>query len=167
MQQPTACPHCNAVPVTAKARFCGKCGKPLTLPQIAVVSPAFAAPITPTFQHQPRRILFACTASPIIGVGLGAEPAALFGLWLKYCGLPEVIVPFCAATGFISLTALIAYIILSDKISFLSAITGRRKVESVLPRSGELNPKLVEPGQFQQELPHQWAKQPETTGVKR
>jgi len=133
MKPPAPCPYCQAVPATPGARYCGQCGKPL-LNAITVVSPAFAAPITPTFQYRPRRLLFACFASPIIGLGLGAEPAAFFAMGLVDTGWPEFIVPLFALGAFAGLTALIAYIILSDKLSFLTAAARRRRLERVEAR---------------------------------
>lgn len=195
MKQLVTCPHCQAIPATDTARFCGKCGMPLTarqaaavVPQsptstapvsnapapgtpLAVVSPAFDARITPTFRHRPRRIFFACTASPIIGIGLGAEPAAIGGLWLKYsCGFPDAIVPLCALAGFVSVTSLIAYIILADKLAFIAALVERRKVEAVTPKEpAPIDAAGQAVGDIQQLLQarsHQWAEPESSTTIK-
>lgn len=226
--KPATCPHCNAIPTSAQARFCGKCGKPFVTPPLpttvlpvpapqaiapvppqptvqkwvppprhtsqivslapqgavsqvpaskvpapgsplAVITPAFPAPITPAFNERPRRIFFACTASPIIGVGLGAEPAALLAMWLINAGLPEALLPILMTVGFTGVTALIAYIIMADKLAFLSALMTKRKIENVNPIEA-IPPDRTElerrgegrgegRGQVQAENPHQWAKQ--------
>jgi hypothetical protein len=87
---------------------------------LAIVSPAYSAKITPAFKERQRRIRFACVASPIIGVGLGAEPAALLGLILTSYGLPPALVPLGAMAAFGGLTAYIAHIIMADKVSWIS-----------------------------------------------
>lgn len=196
MQRLTLCPHCDAIPGSDGARFCGKCGKPLsgqvvkqsvlqsavqptavsqptpasssagywagaapvvgTSPAVAtpplsgasvastsagaappasatqpvstqpsgaplaIVAPAYSAKITPTFKERQRRIRFACVASPIIGVGLGAEPTAILGLMLTTYGLPPVLVPLSALAAFGGLTAYIAHVIMADKVSWIS-----------------------------------------------
>lgn len=220
---PVTCPHCKAVPNSAQAQFCGKCGKPLVVPPLpttvlpgtapqmpspvslqptvqkwvpprhasqvtslapqgavsqapapkapapgsplAVITPAFPAPITPAFNERPRRIFFACTASPIIGVGLGAEPAGLLAMWLVNNGLPEVLLPIFMTLGFVGVTALIAYIIMADKLALLGALVGRRKIESVEPidakpsERAELERAAESKGHSYAETSHQWAKQ--------
>ena len=194
MQRLTLCPHCDAIPGSAQARFCGKCGKPLNLQcnsqnsvqlnaaapanpsvcywagaapvvanppvvaapplsgasvsgasaassslgtaaptaptqpiptqpsgtPLAIVAPAYSAKITPAFKERQRRIRFACVASPIIGVGLGAEPTAILGLMLTQYGLPPVLVPLGAMAAFGGLTAYIAHVIMADKVSWIS-----------------------------------------------
>jgi hypothetical protein len=59
-------------------------------------------------------------ASPIIGVGLGAEPTAILGLMLTQYGLPPVLVPLGAMAAFGGLTAYIAHVIMADKVSWIS-----------------------------------------------
>jgi hypothetical protein len=76
---------------------------------LVIVSPAYAVPITPTFKERQRRLRLACVASPIIGVGLGAEPTAILGLILTIYGLPPGLVPLGAIGAFGGLTAFIAH----------------------------------------------------------
>src|SRR4028118_2365988 len=62
MQRLTLCPHCDAIPASDQARFCGKCGKPLN-PQGNAQT-----------KTQQTALTHAAASSPSAGYWAGAAP---------------------------------------------------------------------------------------------
>lgn len=131
---PRYCPKCQQVPATTGAAFCGKCGT-----RLVVQTAQFGGQLTPTFspRQKMQRIFFACFAAPIIGLGIGANLFAWLGIFLSSATGIGSLSGLFAVLGFLLTTALIAYIILSDKTTLLDKIVTRLRRRELPPQPRE------------------------------
>lgn len=141
------CAHCNVLPATPNARFCGKCGQPLMVAEHAVKSNAFGGRVTKV-KHGPERILYALTVGPLIGIGIGGCIFGRLALTLEDQGaLPSGLGLPIAVLSALAWTAAVAYIILADKVTYLysAANKARKRLEWVYSeltgRTSEIGPR--------------------------
>ncbi len=88
---------------------------------------AFGEPVTPKIDNKRARIAYAMVAAPIIGLMIGGISAGWLGIGLESIGAPRGTGAACAVLGILAVTALVAYLIISERFAGVTANSPNRE----------------------------------------